>query len=48
MEVGQFTIENTAETTWDKFFVRRIMKVTSIKVSNHEPRLVVVCNRKTP
>lgn len=46
MEVGQFTIENTAETTWDKYFVRRIMKITSIKVNNY--KLVFLLSIITP
>ena len=35
VNVGPFTIETTNETEWDKYFVRRIMKVkmiTGIKV----------------
>ena len=35
MKVGQLVIETTNETEWDKYFVRRIMKVkmmTGIKV----------------
>jgi len=35
MKVGQFIIETTSETEWDKYFVRRIMRVkmlTGIKV----------------
>lgn len=27
MEVGHYVIENTNETTWSKYFVRRILKV---------------------
>ena len=30
MKVGPFTIETTSETEWDKYFVRRIMKVKMI------------------
>ena len=33
MKIGQFTIENTDETTWGNYFVRRILKVTSAKVT---------------
>ena len=32
MKVGQFTIENTDEKTWGNYFVRRMLKVSSIKV----------------
>ena len=32
MEVGEFAIENTNETTRGNYFVCRIMKVTSVKV----------------
>ena len=34
MEVGQFTIENTYETSRGGYFLHRIMKVTSVKVMN--------------
>ena len=37
MKVGPFTIETTSETEWDKYFVRRIMRVkmiTGIKVTH--------------
>ena len=34
MEVGKFTIENTNETTYDKYFVRRMMKVSPTTVIN--------------
>ena len=34
MEVGEFTIENTDEKSWGNYFVRRIIKVTSVKVHN--------------
>ena len=32
MEVRQFIIENTDEKTWGNYFVRRILKVSSVKV----------------
>ena len=35
MKIGQFVIESTSETEWDKYFVRRIMRlkmITGIKV----------------
>ena len=35
MTIGQIIIETSTETEWDKFFIRRIMKVkmlTGIKV----------------
>ena len=38
MKVGPFTIETTSETEWDKYFIRRIMRVkmiTGIKVHYH-------------
>ena len=35
MKIGQFVIESNSETEWDKYFVRRIMRlkmITGIKV----------------
>ena len=32
MEVGEFNIENTDEKSWGNYFVRRILKVSSVKV----------------
>ena len=32
MTVGQYVIENTNETTWGKYFVRRILKVYNSKL----------------
>jgi len=34
MKVGPYTIENTAESTWDKHFVCHII-ITSINMSNY-------------
>ena len=36
MEVGEFTIENIDEKTWGNYFVRRILKVSSVKVNIHD------------
>ena len=35
MEVGHFTIENTNEITRGNYFICRIMKVTSVKVTKY-------------
>ena len=32
MEVGRYVIQNNNETTWSKYFVRRILKVYDTKV----------------